>query len=247
MVSKVNRQKIEMSVNIAKDFILNNFDQKRIECLILYGSALNCNDIVPNDIDLLLLLDTYNNDDLKKLIKISSEISIQLFIDYKDQILRKGLNNYQRGRHGTYFFIVLAFGRCILGKNFYLNNVDKLENRIVKRDLLFRIEEYFYRIQKHFINKTSQDIFFIKKYFSRIVFDLLFFYDIISHTNIHEVHYLNIFDIYLNRSKIFSRSLTKKLSRFVKGNNIDLVPEIVGEMYNVYLRAFDKYNENNNF
>lgn len=243
MGSKVNLKQWNTTLRKAKNFVSSIFDKDRIQCVIIYGSSLNKNNINPKDIDILILLDKYECGDMNVFNKKKSISNFEFFIDYKDQILRKGINNYQRGRHGAYFFKILAYGKCIIGSNFYLKNINKVSNNIVYRDLLFRIEEYFYRIQKHFLNNRRIDIVYIKKYILRIILDILLYYDLINFTNFNDLHYTKLVDYCMKFSNIFSLDLLNKIRKLDRRNINTLVPKIVEELYNVYLLAFDQYND----
>jgi len=221
-----------------KEYILENFDKKRIECLILYGSHLSSSKTKPKDYDFLLLLDTYNEKDLDLVKGLNKDQNIEFFIDYKDQIIEKGFNNYQRGRHGTYFFIALAYGKCLLGENYYLKNLDKIYYPKVKLDLFFRIEEYFYRIQKHYVNSRILDLEYIKKYISRIVFDLLLIRETIDFPNFHKIHYLDIFDEYVYEKDVFSENLDSLLKDIITHDNMKTVPSLLKFLYKEYLKDF---------
>jgi hypothetical protein len=238
MLDKVNKDNsIDMSSRL-RNFVLNNFVESRIECLILYGSSLNEGNNLVKDFDFILLLDSYKVTDFDILEKFKCEIPNELFIDYKDQIIRKGINNYQRGRHGLYFFIALAYGKCLIGKNYYLDHLNEIDNKKVKKDLLFRVEEYFYRIQKHYLNDKSLDIEYIKKYISRIIFDILLYKQIINFKDFHKVHYLDILTKYIHNG-IFPIDLAEQIVELVNNNNIRTVPKIVGGLYNVYINEFE--------
>lgn len=245
-MDKVNKSKIfhkERIIDVARSFIIDVFGMSRIECVILYGSSITDDSLPPEDYDLLLLLDTYNTDDVAVLRKLKDKIPVELFIDYKDHILRKGFNNYQRGRHGSYFFACLAYGECIIGDNFYKHYLSHIDRLCIKKDLLFRIEEYFYRIQKHYLNATNVRAYDqIRKYILRIVFDILLYSEVIELRDFHKVHYLNIYEMYVSKSLIFNDQLKQLLGNFLRKEDMTLVPLIIKELYELYLFYFERYN-----
>lgn len=236
MKDKVNKFTRKEVVNHVRDSILSQFEHGRIQCLIAYGSSLVDGAVSPNDFDFLLLLDKYDPTDVAVLKDFSSIFPTELFIDYKDQILRKGLNNYQRGRHGVYFFATLAYAECVVGNNFYQENLFLISPSQIKRDLLFRIEEYFYRIQKHYLNSRSEfDQRYIKKYIARIVFDICLFKEEIPLEDFHKMHYLDILREYVLAE-----------GQAAEPFDFDDVPNIVGELYEQYLQCFDSIKLNKN-
>lgn len=237
----IRKDKIDI-VKYIIDSIQRHFKKQRIICLILYGSALNESKIEPKDYDLLLLLDRYSKTDYQMLKIVKNNFPVELFIDYKDQILRKGLENYQRGRHGSYFVGCLAYGKCLLGNNFYLSNLDKISRNIMQRDLLFRIEEYFYRIQQHYVNDGLNDndsLRMVKKYISRICMDLLLYSGELTFVDIHKFHYSQIMTLVL-KSVLFSRNdkdLLRKL--LLDSKKVNLIGLTIQSLYEVYLNCFE--------
>lgn len=226
-----------------KKYVLDNFDFSRISSLILYGSALNQEGLLPSDYDFLLLLDSYIPTDYQCLKGLKDDLDIELFIDYKDQILRKGISNYQRGRHGCYFFVLLSQAECLLGENFYQTKSHLIPIKLIKRDLLFRLEEYFYRIQKHFLNSAINDINYIEKYISRIVMDISLFHDSINFSEIHTIHYKNVIKLSERLPVLFTKKCAKRLGEFKDRKDINLVPEIVRDLTFIYLESFDQYRK----
>ena len=72
------------------------FNKERIICLLRYGPKERFDGSLPEDFDFLLLLDKYQKDDYSALSFLKKmNLPIELFIDYKDQILSKGIENYQ--------------------------------------------------------------------------------------------------------------------------------------------------------
>ncbi len=76
---------------------------ERIICILRYGPRRKFDGSNPTDFDFLILLDKYNKNDYQMLSVFGdSELPIEVFVDYRDQIISKGIRNYQRGRHGSY-------------------------------------------------------------------------------------------------------------------------------------------------
>lgn len=225
------------------DFVVQNFGKDRVVCVITYGSSLSTSEIPPKDYDFLILLSSYHKNDFEVLRKAKLlGYPIDLFIDYLDYITRKGIENYQRGRHGSYFFEVLANAKCLFGENYYKLNSGKIHQSIIKKDLLYRIEEYFYRIQKHYINDeyNEKTALTIKKYISRICMDLLLFCDEIKFEKMHAYHYLEILGKDITVSSIFSKDLQIFLKDYVNSTDKESVLKIIPLLYDVYLNCFEQ-------
>jgi uncharacterized protein len=219
------------------------FGKNRIICLLRYGPKIRFDGTPPTDFDFLLLLDKYQSKDylllsfLKKL-----NLPIEVFVDYKDQILLRGIKNYQRGRHGSYFFKILASADTLLGRNFYKESEGKSDKNKIKSDLLYRIEEYFYRIQKSVLNEQNFNKKDIEKYLGRIVTDLLLVTDNIQFSDMHKYHYTRVMYDMLDSSNIVNHDAAELIAEFRSRPevDIDLLGKLVGPLYEQYLEISKK-------
>jgi len=192
----------------------------------------------PTDFDFLLLLDKYQSKDYLLLSFFKKlNLPIEVFVDYKNQILLRGIKNYQRGRHGSYFFKILASADTLLGRNFYKENEGKLDKNKIKSDLLYRIEEYFYRIQKSIVNEEDPSKGDIEKYLGRIVTDLLLVTGDIQFSDMHKYHYTKVMSDMLSHSNTMNRDIAELIAKFQSNSkiNIDLLGKLVGALYEQYL------------
>ncbi len=224
---------------ILDEKIKSLFSKERIICLLRYGPKEKFNKDSPEDFDFLLLLNKYEKKDYKKISLIKKmNLPIEVFIDYKDQIIEKGIENYQRGRHGSYFFKILSSAETIIGNNYYKENQNKLNEDKINSDLLYRIEEYFYRIQKNIINTNKIKKSEIQKYLGRILTDLMLVKKEIKFQDMHKYHYTHILQDKLKPSKIISENTKDLIINFNSDNkvNIELIGEILGELYKEYLK-----------
>lgn len=214
------------------------FGGDRIICLLRYGPKTKSDGLPPSDFDYLILLNKYQNDDYLLASQFNKlNLPIEVFLDYKDEILYKGIKNYQRGRHGSYFFKILASADILIGKNFYKENEDKLDSSKINIDLLYRIEEYFYRIQKSIVNDLNPKKSEIDKYLGRILTDLLLVAGNIDFIDMHKYHYTAILSRFSNDNKIVSNSIRNLILKFQSESNLDinLLGEIIGVLYKEYL------------
>lgn len=215
------------------------FDKERIICLLRYGPKEKFDGSSPEDFDFLLLLNKYQKDDYSVLSSLKKmNLPVEIFIDYKNQILSKGIENYQRGCHGSYFFKILSSAETLIGNNYYKENQNKLDKTRIKFDLLYRVEEYFYRIQKNIINSEEVKKLEIEKYLVRILTDLMLINEEIKFQDMHNYHFTHIIYNKLKSTNIIDDH-TKNLIREFFSNNIikgDIIGEIAGDLYEQYLR-----------
>jgi len=219
------------------------FGKNRIVCLLRYGPKTKFDGTPPADFDFLLLLDKYQNKDylLLSLFK-KLNLPVEIFIDYKDQIISKGIKNYQRGRHGSYFFKILASADTLLGRNFYKENERKLDKHKINSDLLYRVEEYFYRIQKSMINEGNPIKKDIEKYLGRIVTDLLLVTGDIQFSDMHKYHYTSVMSDILKQTNVININTKKLIAKFQSKTDmdIDLLGRLIGVLYKQYLKIRQK-------
>lgn len=227
---------------VAENIILL-FDKKRIICLLRYGPKTKFDGIPPLDFDFLLLLNKYQNNDYLILSRFKKlGLPVEIFIDYKDSILSKGIKNYQRGRHGSYFFKILSSADTLLGKNFYKENEKQLDKNKINLDLLFRVEEYFYRIQKSVTNENIPNKKEIEKYLGRILTDLLLVENNLQFSDMHKYHYTDIIFNIINTTDIIDAKTKNLISKFLSKSNLDL--NLLGEIINALYKKYLKINKN---
>jgi len=219
--------------------ITSLFNKNRIICLLRYGPKEKFEGSLPADFDFLLLLDKYQNNDYLLLSCFKKlDLPVEVFIDYKDQIISKGIKNYQRGRHGSYFFKILASAETLFGNNFYKENENQLDNNKINSDLLYRVEEYFYRIQKSVINDGKSSKSEIEKYLGRILTDLMLVTGEIQFQDMHNHHYTHIIFDVLKSTNIISTHTKNLIKEFTSKSILDIIllGEIIGELYEQYLK-----------
>jgi len=215
------------------------FNKDRIICFLKYGPKEKFDGSSPEDFDFLLLLEKYQKEDYSKLSSIKKmNLPIEIFIDYKDQIISKGIENYQRGRHGSYFFKILSYAETLIGNNYYKENQDKLNESKINFDFLYRIEEYFYRIQKNIINIENIKKPEIEKYLGRILTDLMIIKKEIEFKDMHTSHYTHIIYNKLKSTNIIDNNTKDLIIKFLSDNiiNTDIIGEIIGDLYERYLK-----------
>ena len=213
------------------------FNEGRIVCLLRYGPKTRYDGSCPEDFDFLLMLDEYQNNDYALLSSLNKlKLPIEVFIDYKDQIRSKGIKNYQRGRHGSYFFKILSSAKTLIGTNFYKENEKLLDGDKINHDLLYRIEEYFYRIQKSVINNEQPTKDQVEKYLGRILTDLMLVNGDIQFNDVHNYHYTDIIFKVLKQADLLNKKKKNLIVNFASNSvlDINLLGEIIGKLYEKY-------------
>jgi predicted nucleotidyltransferase len=237
------KENIDLISQEVVEVLISRFGKNRLITIVLYGSAIAKSNIVPNDLDILVLLNTYSTEDVLILRDIVNNYPVELFIDYKDQIERKGLENYQRGRHGTYFFVSMAYAKVLYGKNYYTSHVGDIPFTIIQKDLLFRIEEYFYRIQKLISQKENIDLLMIEKYISRICTDLLLYTKELEFSKLHSYHYKEIVQEIFIKSNLVNNETTSLIEDLFGKQKVEIVPVLFGALYTIYMNCFDNWKK----
>lgn len=244
MVSiELTKENIDLLAQEVVEVLTVRFGKNRLISVILYGSAISQSDIIPKDLDILVLLDTYSVEDILILREIATKYPVELFIDCRDQIEQKGLENYQRGRHGTYFFVSMAYAKVLHGVNYYALHAGEIPFAIIQRDLLFRIEEYFYRIQKLISQKENIDMFMVEKYISRICTDLLLYTKELKLSELHSYHYKEIVQEIFIKSSLVNAETTRLVEDFFSGQKIETVPVLFGALHTIYMACFDNWKK----
>ncbi len=245
MVSiELTKENIDLLSQEVVEVIASRFGKNRLVSVILYGSAISKSYIVPNDLDILVLLDTYSVEDIFILREIAINYPIELFIDYKDQIEQKGIENYQRGRHGTYFFVSMAYAKVLYGINYYASRAGEIPFTVIQRDLLFRIEEYFYRIQKLISQKENIDTVMVEKYISRICTDLLLDTKELEFSKLHSYHYKEIVQEIFIKSRLVNSETARLIEGFFSEQKVEIIPALFGALHTIYMTCFDNWKKN---
>ncbi len=237
------KENIDLLSQEVVEVLISRFGKNRLITIVLYGSAIAKSNIAPKDLDILVLLNTYSVEDISILRGVATNYPVELFIDYKDQIELRGLENYQRGRHGTYFFVSMAYAKVLYGKNYYASHASDIPFEIIQRDLLFRIEEYFYRIQKLISQKENIDILMIEKYISRICTDLLLYTKELEFSKLHSYHYLEIVQEIFIKSSLVNSEIACLIECLFGERKIEIVPELFGALHAVYMNCFDNWKK----
>lgn len=234
--------------NAVKKAVIEHFPKERIVCLLRYGPATTLTGKQPADFDFLLLLDTFDAKDCSSIQLLN--LPIEIFFDYKSHIELRGIHNYKRGCHGTYFIHILASAQLLLGENYYATIATKLSEEKEHMDLLDRIEEYFYRIQKLLLNDTHGGIKCTPKYLARITTDILLLNGDLTYEQMHQLHYSDILQNTITETDVFPEEQKDLLTMYftqpfpTPRSSSDIIDVLHRAFTILLIRHHEKYSHN---
>ncbi len=161
------------------------------------------------------MLDEFNDQDYLLARRIRDlNLQVEIFIDYKKHILLRGIENYKRGCHGTYFIYILASAKTLLGSIFFSDQASHITQSKARADLVDRVEEYFYRIQKTILNGEPEAASNITvKYIARILTDLLLLNNDIDFDQMNTCHYSEIIRSKISDSNLFTENQVSQIQK----------------------------------
>jgi hypothetical protein len=226
------------------------FGPNRIVCLLYYGSkAFNRSKSEYSDFDFYLMLDEYKDKDTVKLRELITKYNLlDITVQYKKDIERKGWDRYQHGNHGIFFMLHHASAITLLGTNIFQRKLTTLEAKNVIASLLFQIEEYFWRLNHwYFTEKDTQKVIIkYEKYIVRIIQDMLVIRGDISFFEINTVDYLVVIKQFMNEKAYFSKNTCSlALECYSQDNSIEKLIELQRYLYEDYLAMYE--NERGNY
>ncbi len=224
-------------IEISK-LVLKYFGVARVVCVVTYGSSIDEVGKKPADIDIFILLKKFDIMDFTVGSVLKKRLpSVSIFVDYEDSIIKKGINNYQFGRHGVYFIKILENGICLYGKNKYIQWSKLVTNKKIKLDLRYRIDEYFYRIYREITDRADLDV--IRKYLCRIIIDILLYENKITFPEVSQVHYLRLIQNYLTYNKDIREDLFTSIINIKYKNSDHYLSSLINELYKIYLKIYN--------
>lgn len=231
-----------------KKFILNNFGENRIICLLSYGSRSEHDEFQKfGDLDYLLVCDKFREQDyvlIKQLI--CKYPQLDFYMHYFDKLKKKGFENFQHGNHGVFFLNVFAEAKTIIGKNVFKKFYKKIGKNDEIKSLLFQIEEYFWRINHWYFTKNWDNELNrkFKKYFFRICFDILLCEQEFSYSKISQTSYDNFIKNHIMSSGSFSdktKGMLIMLNKQKKDWNEKTFCLLTDSLHNDYIKIYDRF------
>lgn len=171
-----------------------------IVCLLHYGSVKQKEDYSSNsDLDFHLVvkqLDRKNLAEIKDVFGFSDKVDLTYQtvdeIEYENKII------FQNGNQGLYFMHVLASSEALVGENIYKQLVHKLDPIKVKRSVIEKIRYYLWLLRRNYVFEHNAKVF--KKYFTRILKDILIVDGIIDYHNISKHNNRQLLNIFVEEN-----------------------------------------------
>lgn len=190
----------------------------RVVSLVGYGSYFFNRSHQDSDLDLCLLLDTRNNDDLTKLSTIinnQSSNTIDITVHYLDEIEKKGWENFHHGTHGIFFLNHLAAAMVLLGDDIFARKAMQVPTVKYRESIIAQIDQYIDRIQVEVIKSPQVSSDYYRKYFTRVMTDMMLLDSDISYREINKSSAVDIMNNHIMKSKIFSSSTTRSYKKIM--------------------------------
>lgn len=171
-----------------------------IVCLLHYGSVKQKEDYNTNsDLDFHLVvkrLDAKSLTDIKDVFSFSDKVD--LTYQTVDEIEHENKIIFQNGNQGLYFMHVLASSEALVGENIYKKLIDKLDPIKVKRSVIEKIRYYLWLLRRNYIFERNTKVF--KKYFTRIIKDILIVDGVIDYHNISEHNNRQLLNMFIEEN-----------------------------------------------
>jgi hypothetical protein len=173
--------------------------RENIVCLLHYGSVKQKEDFnSDSDLDFHLVLKRIDAKALKEIKNIFGfSTKIDLSFHAVDEIIYKDNIVFQNGNQGLYFLHVLCSAEILVGQNIYLNLISKLQHEQVKKSILEKMRYYIWFLRRNYV--FSNNIKVYKKYFIRIIKDILILEKIIDYKNIAELNNRQVVNLFLDK------------------------------------------------
>ncbi len=182
-----------------------------VVCLLHYGSVKNKEDFnSDSDLDFHLVLKEISKEtlrDIKSIFGFSKKIDLSFHS--LDEILYKNNIIFQNGNQGIYFMHVLASSEVLVGSNIYIDLVGKIKETEVRRSIIEKIRYYLWFLRKNYVLRNNIKDY--KKYFLRIIKDILILDKIIDYLNISKFTNHQVVDLYIEKYNELLSDKEKKL------------------------------------
>ena len=194
---------------------------------------------------------------MKEITKLKSNnknTKVDLTFQYLDELEKKGWNNYQLGNHGLFYLYNFSQSICIHGINIFQRKLIETDYYLVKKSLLFQIQEYFWRLDNFYL-KTNNNIKIQNhyiKYLIRIVCDILLFSSDISFSEIN-IYNNNAIADFIQEFNYFSIQTKSQINKIFNSDSINLteidvvidvkvLQKLQRFLYLDYLELYQKFN-----
>lgn len=158
--------------------------RENIVCLLHYGSVKQKEDFnSQSDLDFHLVLkkiDAQTLRDIKDIFGFSNKIDLSFHS--LDEIVYDNNLIFQNGNQGIYFMHVLASSDTLAGENIYLQLIPKIDEEQVRKSIIEKTRYYIWLLRRNYVSENNLKVH--KKYFIRIIKDILILEGIIDYSNI---------------------------------------------------------------
>lgn len=228
---------------LLKKKILKGFPKSRIVSFLYFGSrAFGIGVCRKSDYDFLLLVNDYSQGDSFKLRKITNlrafkKINLNINLIYLSDLKIRGIENFQIRSLRPDFYRYLEGAKTLIGQNYFSENPIKISVGQLKEYLDFKIQEYYGRCDKLFMDKVSiNDLTYgIKKYTKEVVRMFLIREGKILIGDIKTMEYEEIYNIAL-----LNRYLTKREIYYLKSNKLIDIEKVRRKIYRKFLNISTK-------
>ena len=195
-----------------------------IVCLLHYGSVKQKEDFNQNsDLDFHLVLKKIDENtlaEIKDIFGFSSKIDLS--IHSIDEIVKNDKIYFQNGNQGLYFMHILASSEVLAGKNIYIDLIKKIDKKKSDNSIIEKMRYYIWNLRNNYISR-NENLSFYKKYFIRIILDILIIFNYIDYRNIANLNNRKIINLYI-----------EKFGNELKDHELKMIIELIN---------FDKINK----
>lgn len=210
-----------------------------IVCLLHYGSVKQKEDFNRNsDLDFHLIVNEITENTLSEIKDIFGFSSkIDLSIHSIDEVVRNDKIYFQNGNQGLYFMHILASSEVLAGRNIYVDLIEKIDEQKSKNSIIEKMRYYIWNLRNNYIS-GNKNLNFYKKYFIRIIMDILMIDGHINYKNISIFSNRKLIDLYIEK---YGDSLqNEELKMIIELINLDRIEEPALKKYIVIFS--DKVN-----
>lgn len=173
--------------------------RQNIVCLLHYGSVKQKEDFTDqSDLDFHLVLkkiDAQTLRDIRDIFGFSPKIDLSLHS--LDEIVHGDRLIFQNGNQGIYFMHVLGSSETLVGENIYLRLIPKMNEGQVRESVIEKIRYYIWLLRKNYV--LGNDLKIHKKYFIRIIKDILILEKLIDYSNISTLNNRQVVHLFIDK------------------------------------------------
>lgn len=173
--------------------------RQNIVCLLHYGSVKQKEDFNnESDLDFHLVLkniDAQTLRDIRDIFGFSNKIDLSFHSI--DEIVYDNNLIFQNGNQGIYFMHVLASSDTLVGENIYLQLIPKINEEQVRKSIIEKTRYYVWLLRRNYVSENNLKVH--KKYFIRIVKDILILEKLIDYSNISTLSNRQVVHLFIEK------------------------------------------------